>query len=69
MSELITWDQVRADRLSEGDRVLWRTTRTIESVAGNEYGVRVTFDDGEDQAFGRTALVWKADRTSERSGA
>lgn len=55
------WDQVRADQLGEGDRVLWRETRVVESVAGNADRIEVTCDDGERVTFARSALVWKAE--------
>lgn len=56
----MTWTQTRADTLREGDQVLYGTTKTVESVAGNEASIGVVFV-GQWPAveFKRGDVVWR----------
>jgi len=57
----MTWVTVRADQLEAGDRILWGTARTVESVAGNETRIVVTFEGGETVPFYHASPVWRKD--------
>jgi hypothetical protein len=62
----MTWEQVRADEVGSGDRVLYRSARVVESVYGNEINVSLTFvnEPGADWPtetvdFARGRRVWR----------